>query len=178
MSQQHCPIHKSSLLRWVGESSIAWQYVYDKNVPHTILISRPFLATVLIAYQPQRGRGKMRLYGLLGGQVGTRVQSMWQTRGVWEHFPLGNFDFGPFIRAIWWNLALFSHKHNLPFIVSLNPLFTCKIAYAREASQSQGRQAKAKGVKPKPRGGKCPLLLKETLLYSMICFLILHKIKN
>ena len=41
----------------------------------------------------------MRLYGLLGGQVCIRVQSMWQTRGVQGHAPLGNFDFGPFIRC-------------------------------------------------------------------------------
>ena len=40
----------------------------------------------------------MRFYGLLGGQVRICMQSMWQTRGVWGHAPLGNFDFGPFIR--------------------------------------------------------------------------------
>ena len=42
----------------------------------------------------------MRLYGLLGGggRVRIHVQSMWPTRGVWVHAPLGNFDFGPFIR--------------------------------------------------------------------------------
>ena len=62
----------------------------------------------------------MRLYGLLRGQVRICVQSMWQTRGVQGYAPPGNFDFGPF--AIWWNLGLFSHKHNLPFIVSLKPL--------------------------------------------------------
>ena len=45
--------------------------------------------------------GKTRLYGSLGGQVCIYVQSMWQTRGVWGHAPLGNFDFGPFIRRIW-----------------------------------------------------------------------------
>ena len=52
----------------------------------------------LSAFCP-RGGGKMRLYGLLGGQVCIRVQSMWQTRGVQGHAPLGNFDFGPFIRC-------------------------------------------------------------------------------
>ena len=62
--------------------------------------------------------GKMRLYGLLGGgQVCICVQSMRQTRGIWGHAPLGNFDFGPLLDAIWWNLGLFLHKHNLPFIV-------------------------------------------------------------
>ena len=29
---------------------------------------------------------------------------------------LGGFDFGPFINVIWWNLGLFSYKHNLPFM--------------------------------------------------------------
>ena len=29
---------------------------------------------------------------------------------------LGGFVFGPFINAIWWNLGLFSYKHNLPFM--------------------------------------------------------------
>ena len=37
----------------------------------------------------------MKLYGLLGGQVCIRVQSMWQTKGVWGHAPLGSFDFRP-----------------------------------------------------------------------------------
>ena len=41
----------------------------------------------------------MRLHGLLGEQVCICVQSMWQTRGVRGHAPLGNFDFGPFIRC-------------------------------------------------------------------------------
>ena len=42
------------------------------------------------------GGGKVRLYGLLGGggeQVHICVQSMCQTRGVWGHVPLENFDF-------------------------------------------------------------------------------------
>ena len=40
--------------------------------------------------------GKMRLYGLLGGQAHICVQSMWQTRGYGDMLPWGNFDFGPF----------------------------------------------------------------------------------
>ena len=27
------------------------------------------------------------------------VCKAWQTRGVWGHTPLGNFDFGPFVRC-------------------------------------------------------------------------------
>ena len=67
----------------------------------------------------------MRLYGLLGGggaSMYIHMQSMWQTREVWRHAPPGNFDFGPLLNAIWWNLGLFSHKHNLPFAVSLKLL--------------------------------------------------------
>ena len=45
-----------------------------------------------------KGGSKMKLYGLFGRQVCIHVQSMWQTRGVWGHTPLGNFDFGSFIR--------------------------------------------------------------------------------
>ena len=50
----------------------------------------------------------MRLFGLLGVQVHIRVQSMWQTRGS-GYAPPGNFDFEPFIDAIWWNLKLIYH---------------------------------------------------------------------
>jgi len=31
------------------------------------------------------------------GQVCIRVESMWQTRGVWRHALQGNFNIGPFI---------------------------------------------------------------------------------
>ena len=54
-----------------------------------------------------------------GGQVCIHVQSMWLTRGVRGHALLGNFDLDLLLDAIWWNLGLFSYKHNLPFIVSL-----------------------------------------------------------
>ena len=64
----------------------------------------------------------MRLYGLLGGQVRIRMQSMWQTRGVRGHAPLGNFDYGPFIRRNLVESGTFSHKPRLPFIVSLKLL--------------------------------------------------------
>ena len=57
-----------------------------------------------------------------GGQVCICVQSMWQTRGVQGHAPLGKFDFGPFIRHNLVESGTFSHKHRLPFIVSLKLL--------------------------------------------------------
>ena len=101
----------------------------------------------LSAFCPNGGVGKMRLYGLLRGQVHICVQSMWQTIGgsgdmlLWE---ILNLDI--LLDAIWRTLGLFLHKYNLPFIVSfykgLN-WFTCKIefsAYPRGASQSQGGQ--------------------------------------
>ena len=61
----------------------------------------------------------MRLCELLGGQVCIRVQSMWQTRGIQGHAPQ---EILVLLDALWWNLGLFSHKHNLPFIVSLKLL--------------------------------------------------------
>ena len=76
-------------------------------------------AGFLSAFCPRGWGGKMRLYELLGGQVRIHVQSMWQTRGVWGHAPPGNVDFGPFIRHNLLESGTFSHKHNLPFIVSL-----------------------------------------------------------
>ena len=57
----------------------------------------------------------MRLYGLLGGggggQVCICVQSMWQTRGVWGCSPA--WEILILLDTTWWNLGLFSHKHNL-----------------------------------------------------------------
>ena len=41
-------------------------------------------------------RGKMRLYGLLGGQVRICVQSMGQTRGIWGNAPPRKFCFMTF----------------------------------------------------------------------------------
>ena len=70
----------------------------------------------------------MRLYRLLGEggrgrQIRICVQSMGQTRGVWGHAPPGKFlFFDLLVDAIWWNLGLFLHKHNSPFIVSLKLL--------------------------------------------------------
>ena len=51
----------------------------------------------LSAFCPNGGVGKMRLYGLLRGQVHICVQSMWQTIGG-----SGDIEFGHFIRR---NLA-------------------------------------------------------------------------
>ena len=56
----------------------------------------------------------------LGAQVRIRVQSMWQSRGVRGHVPLGNFDFGPFIRR---NLVESGTVFAQTFIVSLKPLY-------------------------------------------------------
>ena len=60
----------------------------------------------------------MRLYGLMGGQAHIHVQGMWENtcRGVWGHAPpppekILIFDL--LLDAIWWNLGLFLHKHNL-----------------------------------------------------------------
>ena len=53
----------------------------------------------------------------MGGQVCICVQSMWQTRGVRGYAPLGNFDFGPFIRH---NLVELGTVFTQPFIVLLS----------------------------------------------------------
>ena len=92
----------------------------------------------------------MRLYGLLEGQVRICVQSMWQTRGIQGHTLPGNFVFDLLLDAIWWNLVLFLHKHNSPFIVSLSfykglNRFTCKIEVSAYPRGRGGGQAKAKG---------------------------------
>ena len=68
------------------------------------------------------GGGKMRLYGLLGGQVHICVQSMRQTRGVQGMLPWEILILDLLLDTIWWNLGLFLHKHKLPFIVSLKLL--------------------------------------------------------
>ena len=56
------------------------------------------------------------------GQLRIRVKSMWQTRGSGGMFPQEILIFDLLLDAIWWNLGLFSHKHNLSFIVSLELL--------------------------------------------------------
>ena len=67
----------------------------------------------------------MRLYGLLGGgggQVCIYVQSMWQTRGSGGMLPREILILDLLLDTIWWNLGLFLHKHNSPFIVPLKLL--------------------------------------------------------
>ena len=68
------------------------------------------------------GGGKMRLYGLLERQACIHAQSMWQTRRVWGDVPREILILDHLLDTIWWNLKLFLHKHNLPFIVSLKLL--------------------------------------------------------
>ena len=41
----------------------------------------------------------MRLYGLLEGQYISVCKACGKLGGIWGHAPLGNFDFGPFIRC-------------------------------------------------------------------------------
>ena len=73
-------------------------------------ISPCLLSGFLSAFCP-RG-DKMRLYGLLEGQVYIRVQSMWQTRGFRGILPREILILNLLLDAIWWNLGLFSRKHN------------------------------------------------------------------
>ena len=53
------------------------------------------------------------------GQVCIGVQSMWQTRGSGGMLPGEILILDLLLGTILWNLGLFSHKHNLSFIMSL-----------------------------------------------------------
>ena len=68
----------------------------------------------------------MRLYGLLGGGGGGKYVSVCKAcgklRGSGGMLPWEILILDLLLDVIWWNLGLFSHKHNLPFIVSLKPL--------------------------------------------------------
>ena len=55
----------------------------------------------------------MKLFGLLG-EGGGKYESVCKAWRVWGHVPPGKFDL--LLDAIWWNLGLFLHKHNLPFV--------------------------------------------------------------
>ena len=109
--------------------------------------------------------GQNEIVWIIGGEYVFMCKACGQLGESGDMLPWEILILDLLLDAIWWNLALFSHKHNLPLIVSLNPLYywyTCKIefsAHPREASQSQG--------------GKCPLpppILKETLLTVWFVF--------
>ena len=55
-----------------------------------------------------QGGGKMRMYGLLGGQVCICVQSMWQTRGPGGMLPREILILDLLLDAICWNLGQFT----------------------------------------------------------------------
>ena len=78
---------------------------------HRASLSQHRMAGFLSAFCPMED--KMRLYRLLEGG---KYVSMCKTCGMlsWEILILDLL-----LDAIWWNLELFSHKHNLPRIVSL-----------------------------------------------------------
>ena len=61
----------------------------------------------------------MRLYGLLGGNYVVVCKACGKLGGSGDMLPPGNFNL---LDVIWWNLGLFSHTHNLPFIVLLKLL--------------------------------------------------------
>ena len=94
--------------------------------------------------------GKMRLYGLLGGQVRICVQSM---GGPGACSPREILFFDLLVNTIWWNLGLFftSIIHHLlchySYYKRLNR-FTCKIEIPEYPREGGGR--------PKPRGGQMP----------------------
>ena len=66
----------------------------------------------------------MRLYGSLGGQLYyvSVYKASSKLGGSGGMLPRGILILDLLLDTIWWNLGLFSHKHNLPFIVSLKLL--------------------------------------------------------
>ena len=73
-----------------------------------------FIVVDSLSVLPKGEGGQMRLYGLLGGQVCIRVQSVRQTRGFWGHAPPGNLI-----------LDLFSLSWHMRACTSLYLTFTC-----------------------------------------------------
>ena len=57
-----------------------------------------------------------------GGGGGKYVSTCGKLGGSGDMLPQKNFILDLLLDAIWWNLGLFSHKHNLPFIASLKLL--------------------------------------------------------
>ena len=138
-----------------------------KHRPPTLALWKQIHAGFLSAFHP-RG-GKMRLYGLLGGGKYISVQSMWQTRGVRGHAPLGNFVFWPFSRCnlVESGTSLYTSiiHHLLCHYKGLNR-FTCKIEYPRGASQSQGGGGGEANDPPHP-SERNPNMLHETTYTSI-----------
>ena len=60
----------------------------------------------------------MGLYGLLGGKYVSMCKACGKLGGSGGMLPWEILILDLLLDAIWWNLGLFSHKHNLPFIVS------------------------------------------------------------
>ena len=65
---------------------------------------------------------KVRLYGSWGGKYVSVCKACGKLGGSGGMLPRENFILDILLDTILWNLGLFSHKHNLPFIVSLKLL--------------------------------------------------------
>ena len=64
----------------------------------------------------------MRLYGLLGESAYLCAKYVAKKGGQGGMLPREILVLDLSLDAIWWNLGLFLHKHNLSFIVSLKLL--------------------------------------------------------
>ena len=64
----------------------------------------------------------MTLHGLLGGKYVSVCKACGKLEGSGGMLSLEMLILDPLLDTIWWNLELFLHKHNLPFIVSLKLL--------------------------------------------------------
>ena len=88
------PTHHSFMsLQWSGLFD-QWTFLLTENYLQAYVEMVPLQVFFKLFAQ---GVGKMRLYGLLGGQICICLHSMWQSRGVQGHAPLENYDFRPFL---------------------------------------------------------------------------------
>ena len=62
----------------------------------------------------------MRLYGLLGGKYTSVCKACGKLGLSRDTLPQEILILDLLLDTIWWNLGLFLHKHNLPFIVIYN----------------------------------------------------------
>ena len=87
----------------------------------------PSIHTGFFQLFAQGGGGEMRLYGLLGVKCISVCKACDKQGGrgrTWEVLILDLL-----LDAIWCNLGLFSHEHNLPFIVSIKFLYRLELIY-------------------------------------------------
>ena len=128
------------------------QQKWDINTFHQVkmqCLPDDCINRVSFSLLPKGGGGQMRLW-IIGRA--SMYPCAKQTRGSGGMLSREILILNLLLDAIWRNLGLFSHKHNLSFIVSLKPLyywFTCKIEFS----------AYPRGSAPPPLPKKNPWLI-------------------